>query len=176
MPIGMPGWPDLACSTASMASARSAFAIRRSFGSRGAGRGGAVATAAGAVVLIAARWFTATARASLRRWARRAPACKYKKSTSRTSRVGRGIPQFGGGSNTNIHPAARRQRAGRMEEARPRMQPRASPVTSMMGLPADCGRSSGVVTRAWVRKPFRVRPQPVVPGPHLSKLSPRCRS
>ena len=41
MPIGMPGWPDLACSTASIASARSAFAISRSSGLRGAGRGGA---------------------------------------------------------------------------------------------------------------------------------------
>ena len=42
MPIGMPGWPDLAFSTASIASARSALAMRRSFGSRGAGSGGAM--------------------------------------------------------------------------------------------------------------------------------------
>ena len=39
MPIGMPGWPLCAFSTASMASARMAFAMRRSAGSRGAGSG-----------------------------------------------------------------------------------------------------------------------------------------
>src|ERR1700761_2147363 len=42
MPIGIPGWPDFAFSTASIASARKASAIWRSFGSRGAGRGGEV--------------------------------------------------------------------------------------------------------------------------------------
>src|SRR5262249_60786308 len=31
-PIGMPGWPDFACSTASMASARMALAIRWCWG------------------------------------------------------------------------------------------------------------------------------------------------
>ena len=41
MPIGMPGWPDFACSTASIASARSAFAMRRNLGSAGGGSGGA---------------------------------------------------------------------------------------------------------------------------------------
>src|SRR5260370_15032015 len=39
MPIGMPGWPDLACSTASIASARNAFAMRRKGGWRGGGSG-----------------------------------------------------------------------------------------------------------------------------------------
>src|SRR5579871_6475311 len=43
MPMGMPGWPLLAFSTASMASARIAFAISRRTGSRGVGRGGASA-------------------------------------------------------------------------------------------------------------------------------------
>ena len=47
MPIGMPGCPDFACSTASMASARIAFAMRRSFGSLGAGSGEAVAAEGG---------------------------------------------------------------------------------------------------------------------------------
>ena len=51
MPIGMPGWPDLACSTASIASARSALAIWRSFGFAGGGSGGA---AGGVAVFIAA--------------------------------------------------------------------------------------------------------------------------
>src|SRR5665213_1344910 len=41
MPIGIPGWPDFASSTASMASARKAFAMRRKCGSFGAGRGAA---------------------------------------------------------------------------------------------------------------------------------------
>ena len=38
MPIGMPGWPDFAFSTASMASARMALAMSRSEAARGAVR------------------------------------------------------------------------------------------------------------------------------------------
>src|SRR6516164_3970875 len=49
MPIGMPGWPDFACSTASIANARIALAMRRSFGSRGEERGD---TLAGALVSL----------------------------------------------------------------------------------------------------------------------------
>src|SRR5215472_15391856 len=43
MPIGMPGCPDFACSTASIANARIALAMRRSFRSRAVGSGETVA-------------------------------------------------------------------------------------------------------------------------------------
>src|SRR6476620_11694541 len=45
MPIGMPGWPDLACSTASIDSARKAFAMRRSLGFLAAGKGASLMAA-----------------------------------------------------------------------------------------------------------------------------------
>src|SRR6266496_122501 len=53
IPIGMPGWPDLACSTASIASARSAFAMRRNLGLTGGGSGGAAVVMAANLASIA---------------------------------------------------------------------------------------------------------------------------
>src|SRR5215207_7291423 len=40
MPMGAPGWPEFACCTASMASARIAFAIRESLAIGGSSGGG----------------------------------------------------------------------------------------------------------------------------------------
>src|SRR5215469_143920 len=55
MPIGMPGWPLLAFSTASIASARRQFAMRNRNGSRGFGSGGAAAVLTSVVALIEER-------------------------------------------------------------------------------------------------------------------------
>src|SRR5215469_1534635 len=85
MPIGMPGWPLLAFSTASIASARRQFAMRNRNGSRGFGSGGAAAVLTSVVALIEANDSRLGIRRNARhlRLSRRAPSTRISDDGTR---------------------------------------------------------------------------------------------